>query len=118
MVAFFKKTRTYMKIKKCYGEDDMEIGYEKKLDLLGIMLEPDYEYDTSVEVEAGFIIDLDKNNKLVAIEIVGCSKKIDETPDYVEKADIKVFVDVYEFSYKIIISFNDGEKEIVKRILK
>lgn len=118
MVTFFKKVRTYMKMKKCYGEDDMEIGYEKKLDVLGIMLESDYEYEVSIEIEAGFIIDLDKNNKLVAIEIVGCSEKINETPEYIEKADIKVFVDIYEFSYRIIISFNNGEKEIVRRVLK
>lgn len=98
--------------------DDMEIGYEEQFDQLGIMLTEDYKYDHSVEIESGFIIDLDKKNKLVAIEILDCSKRIEESKNYVKKAKIDVFVEVYDFSYKIIVSFNDGEKEIIKRVLK
>lgn len=117
-MKFFKKTRTYMMIKKCFGERDMEIGYEKSIDDLVIILEEDYEYENSVEIDTGFIIDIDKNDKLVAIEILNCSKLIDESKEYVEKSKKDVFVEVYEYSYKIIISFNDGEKEIIKRVLK
>ena len=101
-----------------YGDDEMEIGYEKKLDVLVFILEKDYKYGSSIEVDAGFIIDVDTNNKLVAIEIVNCSEQIGESTDYVENAKKDVFVEKYEFSYKIIVSFNDGEKEIVKRVLK
>ena len=107
-----------MIVKKCYGEVDMEIGYQKDIDDLGIILKKDYDYDASVEIDAGFIVDVDKKGELVAIEVVGCSEQIDASRNYVEKAKKDVFVEVYEFSYKIIISFNDGEKEIIKRVLK
>lgn len=117
-MKFFNKTRTYMMRKECYGDDDVEIGYQKNIDDLAIILDPDYTYDSSIEVDAGFIVDIDKTGKLVAIEVVDCSKQIDASRDYVESAKKEVFVEVYEFSYKIIISFNDGEKEIIKRVLK
>lgn len=117
-MKFFNKKRTYMMRKECYGDEDMEIGYEKKMDDLVIILIDDYEYDTSIEVIPGFIIDLDKKGRLVAIEILDCSKRIDKSKDYVKRAKKDVFVEKYEFSYKIIISFNDGEKEIVQKILK
>ena len=74
--------------------------------------------NNTVEVAPGFIIDLDKKDKIVAIEIVGCADQLDVSKEYVEKAKKEVFVETYEFSYKIIISFNDGEKEIKQRVLK
>lgn len=118
MVKYYKKTKTYMMIRKWYGSEEMEIGYEKKLDDLAIILEDDYEYDRSVEIDPGFIIDLDKKNKLVAIEVIDCSSRIGSSKEYVEKAKKDVFLEIYEYSYRIIISFNDGEKEIIQRILK
>lgn len=117
-MKYIKKVITYMRIIKCYGESDMEIGYQEDIDDLVFLLESDYEYDHSVEIDVNFIIDIDKRGKMVAIEIVDCSKQIDESPKYIKEAKKEVFVEVYEFSYKIIISFNDGEKEIVKRVLK
>ena len=85
-MRFFKKTKTYMIRVECYGEEEMEIGYQKDIDDLVIILTPDYKYDRSVEVDAGFIIDIDKNDKLVAIEVIDCSNQIDASLDYVEKA--------------------------------
>lgn len=117
-MKYFKKVKTYMMKIKCYGEEEMEIGYQKDIDDLAIILTPDYEYDKSIEVSPGFIVDVDTKGKLVAIEIIDCSLQIDKSKEYVEKAKKEVFVEVYEFSYRIIISFNDGEEEIVKRLLK
>lgn len=117
-MEYYYKTKCY-KIKYLkFGGNNMEIGYEPKYDQLGIILYDDYEYDNSVEIEAGYIVDLDKNNKIVAIEILDCSQRIEESKKYIENAKIEVFVEIYDFSYKIIVSFNDGEKEIIKRVLK
>lgn len=117
-MKFAKKVRTYMIRKECYGEIDMEIGYEKKLDDLVFLLDEKGKIENTVEVSPGFIIDLSKKNKIIAIEIVGCSEQLGTSKEYVEKAKKEVFVENYEFSYKIIVSFNDGEKEIQKRVLK
>lgn len=118
MVKYFNKTRTYMIRTECYGGKDMEIGYQEDIDDLAIILTPDYEYKESVEVDMGFIIDLDKNDKIVAIEIIDCSRQIGKSKEYVKKAKKEVFVEIYEFSYRLIVSFNDGEEEIIKRVLK
>lgn len=111
-------TRCYKGKSMKFGGKDMEIGYEAEYDQLGIILYDDYEYDHSVEIEAGYIIDVDKKDRLVAIEVIGCSEMINENKDYVKSANINVFVEVYDYSYKIIIDFNNGEHEIVKRVLK
>lgn len=117
-MKYIKKMKTYMRIRECYGEIDMEIGYEKKLDDLVFLLNEKGKINNTVEVAPGFIIDLDKKDKIVAIEIVGCADQLGVSKEYVEKAKKEVFVETYEFSYKIIISFNDGEKEIKQRVLK
>lgn len=96
----------------------MEVGYEEKFDQLAIILQDDYDYDRSVEIEPGFIIDLDKKNHIVAVEIINCSEKINQDKNYIKKAKVNAFIEVYEFSYKIIIDFNNGENQISKRILK
>lgn len=96
----------------------MEVGYEEKFDQLAIILQDDYDYNKSIEVEPGFIIDLDKKNHVVAIEIIDCSKKINQNKNYIKNAKIDAFIEVYEFSYKIIIDFNNGESQINKRLVK
>ena len=73
-MKFFNKVRTYMIRKECYGDDEMEIGYQKDIDDLAIIIVSDYEYNNSVEIDPGFIIDMDKTGKLVAIEVIDCSK--------------------------------------------
>lgn len=96
----------------------MEVGYEEKFDQLAIILQDDYDYDRSIEVEPGFIIDLDKKNHIVAIEIIDCSMQINKDSQYIKDAKINAFIEVYEYSYKIIVDFNDGDCTIEKRLLK
>lgn len=96
----------------------MEVGYEEKFDQLAIILQDDYDYNKSIEVESGFIIDLDKKNHIVAIEIIDCSKKINRNKNYIKNAKIDAFIEVYDFSYKIVVDFNNGESQISKRLLK
>lgn len=117
-MKYINKVRTYMMEKRCYGEIDMEIGYEKRLDDLVFLLKEKDKIESTIEVDPGFLVDVNKKDELVAIEIVGCADQLGVSKEYVEKAKKEVFVEIYEFSYKIIISFNDGEKEIQKRVLK
>lgn len=96
----------------------MQIGYEKKYDILVIMLEDDYDFGRTTEIEAGFLIDLDKTGKLVAIEIHHCSNRINSLRKYVEDATVDVNIEELDYSYIIEIKFNEGEKIIKKRIFK
>lgn len=117
-MKYYKKIKTYFVKYISYRGEEMEIGYQKDIDDLAIILTPKYKYSHSVEIDADFIIDIDKKDKIVAIEVVNCSKQLGVSKDYVEKAKKDVFVEIFDFSYKIIISFNDGEHEIIKRVLK
>lgn len=96
----------------------MEVGYEERYDQLAIILKDDYEYKTSVEVDSNFIIDLDKKNHIVAIEIIDCSIQINKDHEYVKNAKVEVFIEVYEYSYKIIVDFNNGDCFLKKTLLK
>lgn len=98
---------------------DLKIGYEKKYDILGIII-PDkkYKIERTVEVEEGFLLDIDKKDKIVQLELHNVRNRLNVSSDYIKKAKIDVFIEVYDFSYVIIISFNEGEKEFKRRVLR
>lgn len=96
----------------------MEIGYEKQFDDLAIIVGDDYKYDHSIEVDAGFIVDVDENNEIVAIEVIDCSKKINKAKEYIQNAEINVSIKSYKYSYEITIDFNNGKEKIVRQVLK
>lgn len=117
-MEYYNKIRHYKAQYRKYRGEDMEIGYEEKNDQFAAILHDDYEYSHSIEISNGFIVDIDKKNRLVAIEILDCSKKINKSIDYVKNAEINVFVEAYEFSYKIIVDFNNGDAEITEQVFK
>lgn len=97
----------------------MEIGYEEKYDILGILVpENYYQVDKTVEIMEGFLIDVDKNGQIVQIEIHNVSKKINRDKKYVKNANIDVYVEDYEFSYLIVVNFNNNDCKIEQQILK
>lgn len=98
----------------------MEWGYEEKYDLLGIMMR-DYDkedYDHSVEVRAGFIIDLNKDNEILAIEILDWSRGWGIRPHQVKNSEIHVEIEKHEFCAKITVTgtYNDKIHEIVGKV--
>lgn len=98
---------------------DLQIGYEKKYDILGIIIpKKKYKVEKTVEIDAGFLIDVDKEGKIVQIEIHNICNRINEDKKYIQEAKIQVYVDSYEYSYLITIDFNEGEHKIEQRILK
>lgn len=119
-MQYYNKIKTYKIIKEKWEMKDLEIGYEEKYDILGVLIpeKEDYEIENTVEVEAGFLIDVDKNGKIVQLEIHNVCDRINESKKYIKNANINVYVDVYEFSYLIIVDFNDGEHEIKQRVFK
>ncbi len=54
--------------------------YDYHFDVFGIRVKDDYEYKESVELEEGIILDFDKNDVPVALEILDASKIFD-VPD-------------------------------------
>jgi len=59
---------------------EIESMYDYHFDVFGIRVKDDYEYKESVELEEGIILDFDKNDIPVALEILDASKIFD-VPD-------------------------------------
>jgi len=53
----------------------MKINLDTKNDIMRIKFQ-DGEYEISKEIDEGIIVDLDKNNKIIAIEIINASERI------------------------------------------
>lgn len=117
-MRYYYIPRKYKVKRMEFRGNEMEIGYEESIDDLVIMFQDDYKYKASVEIDTGYIIDFDVNDKIVAIEIIGAAKELDVEKEYIKNAKIDAYMEAYEFSYKIVIEFNDGEKKIERRVLK
>ena len=94
----------------------MDIGYEDKMDILGIVLKDDYEYDRSVEVEPLFIADIDKEGDIVALEIIDIARRFGVTGQHIKTADIKTDIENGEYCSHIEVYFEffNGRKEEIK----
>ena len=55
----------------------MKIKYDNKTDCLSISLTDSEEYFESEEIEQNFILDFNKNGKVIGIEILNASKRAD-----------------------------------------
>ncbi|MBI2042775.1 DUF2283 domain-containing protein [Candidatus Pacearchaeota archaeon] len=53
----------------------MKINFDTKNDIMRIKFQ-DGEYETSKEIDEGIMVDMDKNNKIIAIEIIDASDRI------------------------------------------
>ena len=119
MMKYYNKLRTYKMTKMKWEMKDLEIGYEKEYDILGILIpEEDYKIENTVEIDAGFLIDVDKKGRIVQIEIHNICNRINENKKYIKNANIDVYVEAYEFSYLIIVDFNEGEHKIEQKIFR
>lgn len=55
----------------------MKINFDKEHDIMRIKFQ-DSEYSISREVDDGIILDIDKNGKIIAIEIIDVSDKMSQ----------------------------------------
>lgn len=54
----------------------LNIGYDYDFDILGLILAEDYVYKYSDEIANGVILDFDKNDNIVALEVLDASVKL------------------------------------------
>ena len=53
----------------------MKINFDKKNDIMRVKFQ-EGKYEISKEIDEGIIIDTDKDNKIIAIEIIDVSERI------------------------------------------
>ena len=75
------------------------------------------------DIALGKKTDIEKvSNNIKNIEfdspIYGIKEQLKFPYKEIKNAKIDAYMEAYEFSYKIVIEFNDGEKKIERRVLK
>lgn len=97
----------------------LESLYDSSFDVLGIRINDDYEYKTSVELSNDVILDFDKNNVPVALEILNASRflKISKSHlDHINMIKMKVHVDDKSICLKGSIGVNIHKQEHIQFI--
>jgi uncharacterized protein YuzE len=97
----------------------LESLYDHSFDVLGIKISNDYEYKTSVELSNNVILDFDKNNVPVALEILNASRflKISKSNlDHINMIKMKVHIDDKSICLKVSVGVNIHKKEHIKSI--
>ena len=54
----------------------MTASYDYKYDILDLIIDENYEYQRSLELEYGVILDFDTQNRPVSLEMLDASKKL------------------------------------------
>lgn len=85
---------------------EVEYKYDMEVDGLFIYVKNDYQYDTSVELDRDVILDFDKNNVPVALEILNASRVL-KAPKYALNniQEIKMSIDINKKSISLKAGF-------------
>ena len=97
----------------------LESLYDHSFDVLGIRINNDYEYKTSVELSNDVILDFDKNNVPVALEILNASRflKISKSHlGHINMIKMKVHIDEKSICLKVSIGVNTHKQEQIQSI--
>ena len=92
--------------------------YDYSLDIYTITVDEDFEFGKSLELEDGVILDFDKNNIPVSIEILDISKRLGIKKQEVDSSTIAMKItctpEILEVS--IVFFYKIHEKEFEKTI--
>lgn len=105
---------------KEYIGEVMEYGYEEKYDVFGIKIFEDYEYEVSIEARPGFIVDVDKDKRIVAIEIVDISRELGVPKNLVRTARVDPKIQCKGECCRITLDFylaTNKTKQIVQSLI-
>ncbi|MDL2246156.1 DUF2283 domain-containing protein [Methanobrevibacter sp. OttesenSCG-928-K11] len=79
--------------------------YDYEYDIFDIDVEKDYKYDISVKLDEGLILDFDKNNVPVSLEIMDASKITNIDKKHLKNADVEVHILIKDNIIAVIIKF-------------
>ncbi len=89
--------------------------YEKDIDLL--YLRVDHEYHFNRTIDAGdIIIDIDKDNQLVSVEILQASRVLKVLPRVLEEDDFNVNVEIKSEGSEVLVDVSFSFKDIVRHV--
>ena len=89
----------------------MEYGYEEKYDLLGIIVKDEFEFAHSLELKSGFIVDIDKDNEICQIQVLGWAQRFQIPKPQVRIMEIEPIIEYGDFCCKVTVRGKLGVKE-------
>ena len=88
--------------------------YYNDHDILDIYRVKNYKYKTSLELEEGIILDIDKNDIPVSLEILDASEifkvKDDQLLNHINEVDMRIEITEEVIRVDVELSFNTSEK--------
>jgi len=79
----------------------MTASYDYKYDILDLIIDENYEYQRSLELEYGVILDFDTQNRPVSLEMLDASKKLNLNKNNLINPNIHMSVIVDKESIKL-----------------
>ncbi|MBR5503731.1 MAG: DUF2283 domain-containing protein [Methanobrevibacter sp.] len=92
---------------------NLEYSYDIETDSIFIKIINDYDYEESIELEEGIILDFDKNGNPVALEILDLSKLFAVDKSYFNHIDdIRMEVNInHAINLKLKFCLSDNDKK-------
>jgi uncharacterized protein YuzE len=123
IVTAIKGKKKIIKVVTTYEQDVGRRGgimqlikkYEKDIDL--IYLRVDHEYHFNRTIDAGdIIIDIDKDNQLVSVEILQASRVLKVLPRVLEEDDFNVNVEIRSEGSEVLVDASFSFKDSVRHV--
>lgn len=105
-----------VKLKENNNSYEVVYRYDTDSDILGIKVNRDFEYDETIEMDDGILLDFDIDNIPTALEIHDASKRLDVPPESLNnilflKVNISVDVDSIRIHALFGLLIKDIENE-------
>lgn len=99
-------------------EFKVNTDYDQSLDVYTITVDEEFEFGKSLEIEDGVILDFDKNNIPISIEILDISKRLDIKKQEVASSEIamKIICDGELLEISIVFIYRVHDEEFEKTI--
>lgn len=78
--------------------------YDDRFDIIDLKITDDYEYDYSIEVDSLFIIDISKDKRIVAFEIIDASRYFNVDKKFFYQSEWCIKVKVTEDVIKLYLT--------------
>lgn len=98
---------------------DLKSVYDADFDIIDLRIPEDYQYDYSIEADTLFILDIDKDKRIVGFEIIDASKYFDVPCNVFYQSEwfIKINVTVDVIKLNLTLKTDEIEKIFIKKVL-
>ncbi len=90
-------------------ELEADYSYDSRLDVVNIEIKQDYQYEVSVDLQAGVYLHFDTDYFPVGLEIIDASKKIGVSKEFLADPSGNVKIIISKDSINVEVTFQNNE---------